>query len=235
MLSRVLEPEVIADCQEAIEYSAIDHREVNAAFVADLLLAGRQRGVLPESSSEAADDGRGWIDVLDLGVGPADIAIALCRERNDARVLGVDLSEHMLDLAMSRIDRARYRDRVRLDLQDVKALTCEVGQFHIVYSNSLIHHLPDPRPCLREAWRVTAPGGMLFFRDLARPADEDEWQTLMDQHAAGGPAQRKMFGDSLRAALTPGEILQMANACGWASATVERTSDRHWTLVAVRD
>jgi hypothetical protein len=44
--------------------------------------------------------------------------------------------------------------------------------------------------------------------------------------------QRKMFGDSLRAALTLEEIRGLIVPLGFAAATVQQTTDRHWTWLA---
>ena len=52
-----------------------------------------------------------------------------------------------------------------------------------------------------------ARGGLLFHRDLARPSDEAELQHLVETYAGNAtPYQRKLFADSLRAALTLEEV-----------------------------
>src|ERR1051325_11092068 len=64
-MQRVLEPEVMDSLDEAIDYDAMDHAEVNRLFVADFLqAAGRM----------AAD-----AEILDLGTGTAQIPIEMCR------------------------------------------------------------------------------------------------------------------------------------------------------------
>jgi len=129
--------------------------------------------------------------------------------------------------------------------------------FDAVISNSIIHHLPDPILCLREALRVVRSGGLLFFRDLMRPQSESELNNLVNLYAppllplplgegrgegspdATGSAsaaahQRVMLADSLHAALTLDEIRRLATDLGIPAGAVQPTSDRHWTLVARR-
>ena len=90
--------------------------------------------------------------------------------------------------------------------------------------------MPEPRHVLAEAWRVTAPGGVVFFRDLLRPADDAEVQTLVDLYAAGATLhQRKLFEDSLRAALSLEEIRSLVAELSLDPSSVTQTSDRHWT------
>ena len=43
------------------------------------------------------------------------------------------------------------------------------GSFPAVMSNSIVHHIPDPRTVFAEIARVAAPGATIFVRDLLRP------------------------------------------------------------------
>jgi ubiquinone/menaquinone biosynthesis C-methylase UbiE len=120
-------------------------------------------------------------------------------------------------------------------LADAKHLPFNDGAFSVVISNSIVHHIPDPRTVLAEAVRVTAPGGLLFHRDLARPNDESELERLVETYAAGAtPYQRKLFADSLRAALTLDEVRDLISDFGFKPDTVQMSSDRHWTWCATR-
>jgi ubiquinone/menaquinone biosynthesis C-methylase UbiE len=97
-------------------------------------------------------------------------------------------------------------------------------------SNSIVHHIPEPERVLREMVRVARRGGVLFIRDLLRPADDVAVTHLVNTYAAdANNHQRQMFEDSLRAALTLDEIRAMVKQLGFDPATVQQTSDRHWT------
>ena len=87
--------------------------------------------------------GRGH--VLDVGTGPAHIPIELCRRRPDVRVTAVDAAAAMLDRAAARVREAGLADRIRLVRADGKRLPFPDGSFDAVMSNSIVHHLPDPR------------------------------------------------------------------------------------------
>jgi len=109
----------------------------------------------------------------------------------------------------------------------------EDDQFDVVISNSIIHHIPEPAAVLREAVRVAKPGGLLFFRDLMRPARSADVSRLVATYAAGANEhQQKMFDDSLRAALDLDEIRELITTLGFAKVSVQATSDRHWTWIA---
>jgi ubiquinone/menaquinone biosynthesis C-methylase UbiE len=213
MLARRLEPEVMDSAEEARDYDAMDHAAVNRAFVADFL---------------AAWDGAN--PILDVGTGTAQIPLELCRTAPGARVVGIDLARHMLAVGQENVARAGRDEAIRLECWDAKALPCPDGSFAAVMSNSIVHHIPDPQGVLREAVRVVQSGGLLFFRDLLRPADEAGLQRLVTAYAGdANDHQRQMFADSLRAALTLDEVRGMVMGLGSDPAAVRQTTDRHWT------
>jgi ubiquinone/menaquinone biosynthesis C-methylase UbiE len=213
MLPRVLEPEVMDSIEEAHDYDAMDHAQVNALFVADFL---------------AVWDGRG--PVLDVGTGTAQIPLEVCRRADAANLVGVDLAEHMLIVGRHNVRRAGLEDRIRLERCDAKALPYKDGSFGAVISNSIVHHIPQPAGVLAEMVRVTAWCGVLFVRDLLRPADDATVQRLVAAYAGtANDHQRQMFEDSLRAALTLAEIRDMVSGLGYDGGQVRQTTDRHWT------
>lgn len=220
-LKRVLEPEVMDTLEEARDYDAMDHSEVNRAFVEDMFAASEIEG-----------------DVLDLGTGTALIPIELCqrleeRDVEDYRVMAADLSISMLDLARYNLEVQGLMHRIQLDRIDAKDLHYEDVQFDIVMSNSIVHHIPDPVVVLREAIRVLKPGGLLFFRDLMRPENDDEVGHLVETYAGDeNEHQRQMFDDSLRAALDLSEIRELVSVLGFDPESVQATTDRHWTWIA---
>ena len=212
-MRRQLEPEVMADPAEARLYDAMDHGGVNQQFVDDLLAVGPVAGE--------------W---LDLGTGPAHIPIALCQRPVEVRLMAVDLSEAMLDVAYCQVELAGLRDQILLALEDAKALSFADGRFAGLLSNSLMHHLPDPAPAFAEAIRVVAAGGRLFVRDLLRPGSEAEVGQLVESYTSSETARaQQLFADSLRAALRIEEVQKFVGAYGCPPHSVQQTSDRHWT------
>jgi len=218
MLQRVLEPEVMDSAEEAHDYDAMDHATVNRVFVDDFLLLW---------------DGRG--SLLDVGTGTAQIPIELCRRLAQTKVVAIDLAEHMLAVGRENVRRAGLEDRIGLQLCDAKRMPFKDGMFGGVISNSIVHHIPEPRLVLAEMVRVVVPAGILFVRDLLRPPDPTTLTALVDQYAAGAnDHQRKMFADSLHAALTLAEVRALVAGLGFDASTVRQTSDRHWTWSARR-
>jgi len=204
--------------EEANDYDSMDHAAVSQAFIDDLLAGGDVVG-----------------EVIDLGTGTAQIPILLCQQVEECRVMAIDLSVAMLDLARLNIEVNSLINRIALAHIDSKELLYEDDQFDLVMSNSIVHHVPEPATVIAEAVRVTKPGGRLFFRDLLRPSGDSSVEQLVAMYAAEADAhQRKMFDDSLRAALSLDEVREVVGALGFASESVAATSDRHWTWDTVK-
>lgn len=216
MIPRVLEPEVMESPAEARDYNNMDHSHVNRIFVDDLVGAGFRGG-----------------DVLDLGTGTALIPIELARRESECRIMATDAAISMLELARLNIEVAGFIDRVQLSHSDAKSMGFANGMFDWVISNSIVHHIPEPARVLAEAWRVTKVGGWLFFRDLARPDSVEDVDRLVAIYAADcNSEQRKLFRDSLFAALTLEEVRELVEKLGARPESATLTSDRHWTWVS---
>ncbi|MBW4649593.1 MAG: class I SAM-dependent methyltransferase [Kastovskya adunca ATA6-11-RM4] len=213
-MERVLEPEVMDTPEEAREYDAMDFTEVNTAFAQEVIT------LAPTTAK-----------VLDAGTGTARIPILICQERPQWQITAIDLAESMLQLGIKNVEQAGLQEQITLEAVDAKQLPYGDRYFDLVISNSLIHHLPDPLPFLKELKRVLKPNGAIFLRDLLRPETEaianrfvEEIGTEYDEH------QKKLFRDSLYAAFTLDEVKQLIiDAASLEGVQIYQSSDRHWT------
>jgi ubiquinone/menaquinone biosynthesis C-methylase UbiE len=213
MLDRILEPEVMDTVDEARDYDAMDHSTVNRVFVEDFLKVWN--GIGP---------------ILDVGTGTAQIPIEFCKKSPHGNVVAIDLADEMLKIARQNVSAAGYAGRIRVQLVNARGMPFADGMFPAVISNSIVHHIPEPATCFVEMKRVSAHDAQFFVRDLLRPDDEKSLRNLVDQYAGdANDHQRKMFGESLHAALTLDEVRALVAAIGFATSTVTQTSDRHWT------
>jgi ubiquinone/menaquinone biosynthesis C-methylase UbiE len=229
MLPRTLEPEVMDTAEEARDYDAMDHGEVNRLFVDDFLRtveAGPHRERLHDTDP---------LEVLDVGTGTAQIPIELCTRPVACRVVAIDLAGEMLRLAERNVAVAGLGNRILPQRADAKRLPWPDGRFPAVMSNSIVHHIPEPKQALAEMLRVLAPGGVLFVRDLLRPDDLDTLDRLVATYAGDENAhQQQMFRDSLHAALTLDELRGLLAELGAPPEWAAQTSDRHWTIAGTR-
>jgi ubiquinone/menaquinone biosynthesis C-methylase UbiE len=212
-MERVLEPEVMDTPEEAAEYDAMDNATANAAFV-ERLVELRARGRM-----------------LDVGTGPGHIPFLVCERIPGAHVVGIDLSREMLRIAGRRRRRSPHRQRVSFRLADAKRIDCADGEFDAVYSNTILHHIPDPRPFLREVRRACRAGGCILVRDLLRPETPARAAALVQARAPDAtPRQKELFTASLCASFTVPELRALADACGLADAEIVQDDEAHVSL-----
>jgi 2-polyprenyl-3-methyl-5-hydroxy-6-metoxy-1,4-benzoquinol methylase len=218
MMDRQPEPELMNLAQEARAYAAADFADVNAAFV-DRLMA-------LTFNLEVAR-------AVDLGTGPADIAIRVARQRPQWHIDAVDAAEAMIDVAHEAVARAGASRQVWLHCVDAKQTRLAAG-YDVIFSNSLLHHMPDPVPLWREIRRLARPGAVVFVRDLLRPATYDRVDEIVQQYAGGesGLLQEE-FRRSLLSAFTPAEIRTQLNDAGLFDLEIRQSTDRHVDVTGV--
>ena len=201
--------------RDALEYDLMDFTEVNQAF------ATRAIELAPPS-------GR----ILDVGTGTARIPILVLGQMQckDLSIHAIDLSRQMLKVAKGNVEAARLNGRLTLQVVDAKRLPFKTGEFDMVMSNSLAHHIPNPSDFFKEVARVVRPGGRIFLRDLMRPKCVADLNMLVQKYATNADEyQRKMYRDSLYAALTLEEVEIYLQEAGISDARIEQSSDRHWS------
>jgi ubiquinone/menaquinone biosynthesis C-methylase UbiE len=198
---------------EAEAYAAADFADVNIAFAERVL--------------KLADNFK-TARVVDLGCGPADIAIRIALARAEWRIDAVDASPAMLDIARRAVSSYHAARNLTLCLADAKNTGLSSGGYDVIFSNSLLHHLPDPLPLWTEMKRLARPGAVLFVRDLHRPATAQAARRIVG-HYAGGETKllQEEFYRSLLAAFTIDEVRGQLAEARLAHLAVETSSDRH--------
>ncbi len=86
--------------------------------------------------------------VLDLGCGEGTLSEELVAK--GAKLVGIDISEELLEAAHSRGVRARRLDAQALEFD---------GEFDAVFSHAALHLMRDPDAVIQGAFRALRPGG----------------------------------------------------------------------------
>lgn len=215
-MPRQSEPELMDDRQEAVAYASADFAAVNQAFVERFLeLAG------------TIDSAR----ALDLGTGPADIPIRLIRARPNWHVVAVDASPVMLELARPAVVAAGLSGRIELLAANAKDIPLADASFDVVFSNSILHHITDAARLWAQVRRLIRPGGLVFFRDLARPATPQLARDIVNRHAGGESALlQEEYYRSLLSAYTVDEVAAQLAQAGLRDLRACMITDRHMDI-----
>ena len=107
---------------------------------------------------------------LDVGVGTGDLAFELlAASAASSRVVGVDLSERMLELVRARASATAFGSRFEAHAADAQALPFEDASFDRVIAGFTVRNFGDLGAGLREMRRVLRHGGRAVILEFSHP------------------------------------------------------------------
>jgi len=212
-MERRLEPELMDDADQAAAYARADFAGVNQGFV------DRFRGLFPEFA-------RGT--VLDLGCGPADIPVRMARTLPGTRIVAIDGSAAMLGWGHRAVADSAVASQVDLVCCRVPSVPFAPATFDAVISNSLLHHLPDPRVFWEAISAYGRSGAPFLVMDLFRPDSPERAREIVEAGAANEAEILKHdFYYSLLAAFSLDEVRAQLPP-SLRDVRCEIVSERHW-------
>ena len=199
---------------QARAYAEADFSEPHDRFVT---LLQKRLSNLPEA-------GR----ALDLGCGPGDISFRFATALPGWSADGIDASPPMLEIARKRARGSPFETRIAFHEGLLPVEKLPRDSYELFFSNSLLHHLPDPAILWSTIDRFAGAGTRVFVMDLLRPDSPEDARALVDRYAEAEPEiLRTDFYNSLLAAYRLEEIEDQLKIAGLSFFQVERISDRH--------
>ncbi len=176
-----------------------------------------------------ADIRRCWLDfadvrpghhVLDVGCGTGVVARDLAqRVGHQGRVVGVDPSERLIEVAMRRMEEGGLKGRIEFRSADGAALPFPDGSFDLVVASAVFGHIPNGMEVLAEMVRVARSGGtvVVFDHDIdtivVSAADRDLTRRIVhaycDRYFTSGWSGRELYGLFRRVNLEEIEVLPL--------------------------
>jgi phosphatidylethanolamine/phosphatidyl-N-methylethanolamine N-methyltransferase len=98
--------------------------------------------------------------ILEVGVGTG-LSLDQYGRRN--RIIGVDISEPMLEKARERVRRLRLGNVEAISVMDAEHLTFADASFDVVVAQYVVTAVPHPEDALDEFVRVVRPGGEIII------------------------------------------------------------------------
>ncbi|MBQ9586093.1 MAG: bifunctional demethylmenaquinone methyltransferase/2-methoxy-6-polyprenyl-1,4-benzoquinol methylase UbiE [Muribaculaceae bacterium] len=107
--------------------------------------------------------------ILDVATGTGDFAIDLYRKIKPEQVVGIDLSQGMLDVARKKIEKHNLNDAITVQQGDCLALPFDDGSFNAVTVAFGVRNFEHLLQGYQQMYRVLKPGGMLCVIELSTP------------------------------------------------------------------
>jgi SAM-dependent methyltransferase len=103
-------------------------------------------------------------EVLNVGCG-IGVGSAYIASKYGCRVVGVDISEKMIEWSRQRAREERVEDKVEFQTADVLELPFEADRFDVVFCESVLAFVEDKLRAIRECVRVARPGGYVGLNE----------------------------------------------------------------------
>lgn len=134
--------------------------------------------------------------VLDLGSGAGnDCFVARAVVGESGKVIGVDMTEKMIELARENSDKLGFNN-VEFRLGEIEKLPLAANRVDVVISNCVLNLVPDKSRAFSEVFRVLKPGGHFSISDvvlLGELPDKIKSATEMYAGCVAGALQKSAY------------------------------------------
>lgn len=107
--------------------------------------------------------------ILDIATGTGDMAIMACKLLNPARVVGIDISEQMLEVGRKKIEKEGLTGKIQLQSGDSETIKFAENTFDAVMAAFGVRNFENLEKGLSEMLRVLKPGGQLVILEFSKP------------------------------------------------------------------
>lgn len=106
---------------------------------------------------------------LDVATGTGDLAIAIVQAGKAQQVIGVDLSDKMMNIGVKKVRDFNLTTNISFQHADCAALPFDDKTFNVVTCSYGVRNFAELDKSLAEMYRVLVPGGELRILEFAYP------------------------------------------------------------------
>lgn len=107
--------------------------------------------------------------ILDLATGTADLAIALAKSNPQAHIIGMDISEKMMEIGKEKVKQHGLERQIELHLGDAASLPFGDNSFDAVTVGFGVRNFENRKQGLSEIHRVLKPNGRAVILEFSMP------------------------------------------------------------------
>jgi len=108
--------------------------------------------------------------ILDVATGTGDFAITSYEILNPEKIIGIDISDGMLEIGRKKIEKAGFENSIELLNGDSEAILFDDNSFHAVTVAFGVRNFENLEKGLSEIKRVLKPGGKLIVLECTKPS-----------------------------------------------------------------
>lgn len=221
MMERVLEHELMEDITQVNAYANANFNKSHSLF------ARRLKAFIKNPDFDG--------NALDIGCGPGDISFRFAKAFPKANLDALDGSKPMLDMAANLI-HPDLKGRVNFVHGSIPGARLPKASYDIIFSNSLLHHLPDPSVLWQTIKEYSTSGTRVVVMDLIRPHRPFMATSLVQMYTISEPKiLQQDFYNSLLAAFTIDEIKIQLAVAGLPFFNVDKVDDHHVMIMGMID
>ena len=107
--------------------------------------------------------------VLDVATGTADVALLLHKYIHPKKIVGIDISEGMLELGRQKVEKQKLNSVIELQNGDSEAIKFPDNSFDAITVAFGVRNFEHLQYGLNEMLRVLRPGGKLVILEFSKP------------------------------------------------------------------
>lgn len=108
------------------------------------------------------------LHVMDMATGTADVALEIIKQRPDAKVIGIDISNDMLSIGRQKISNKSLSDQIELVTGASEAINYPDNTFDAATVSFGVRNFEDTVGGLSEMKRVIKPGGKIIVLEFSQ-------------------------------------------------------------------
>jgi demethylmenaquinone methyltransferase/2-methoxy-6-polyprenyl-1,4-benzoquinol methylase len=108
--------------------------------------------------------------ILDVATGTGDFAIQAIKSLNPQKLIGVDISEGMMEIGRKKIAEKGLENRIELRYGDSEKLPFEENKFDAIIVAFGVRNFENLENGLTDMYRVLRPGGKVVILEFSKPS-----------------------------------------------------------------
>ena len=110
-------------------------------------------------------------NLLDIAAGTGDFTILEAKRTNASEIIGIDISQNMLNVAVEKARRAKLDSKIKFIKADSLCMPFDDNTFDAATVGFGVRNFADIPAGLTEILRVLKPGGRLVVLELSEPSN----------------------------------------------------------------